>query len=67
MKKSTIDENRNITIQYLENLQNSWTAKVQYKNGVIVTIWHTALPMSKKIIEKVISVSSDYPKKQIVS
>ena len=51
-----------ITIQYLENLQNSWTAEVQLKNDQIINIWYTALPMNKIIIKKVISVSSDYPR-----
>lgn len=51
-----------ITIQYLENLQESWTAKVELHNDQVINIWHTALPMSKVIIKKVISVSSDYPR-----
>ena len=55
------------TIQYLENLENSWTAKVQLNNDQIINIWYTALPMSKKIIKKVISVSSDYPRHILIT
>lgn len=51
-----------ITIEFLENLQFSWSAVVQLKNGQETTIWYTALPMSKIIIDKVVSVASDYPK-----
>lgn len=51
-----------IKIEYLENLKYSWTANVLLKNGQITTIWYTALPMSKMMIEKVITVSSDFPK-----
>lgn len=51
-----------LTIEFLESLKFGWTAQVQQKNGQIVTIWHTALPMHKIIIDKIISVSSDYPK-----
>ena len=51
-----------ITIEFLEQLQHSWTAIIKMKNGQHVTIWYTALPMSKPNIKRVISVASDYPK-----
>lgn len=56
---------QNLTIEYLESLEYSWTAEVEYHNGVQVSIWYTALPSSKGIIAKVISVSSDYPRHTI--
>ena len=49
----------------LNLLEHSWTAKIVLKNNKIITIWHTAFPMSKKHILKILSVSSDYPKCKI--
>lgn len=54
-----------LTVEYLEGLTFSWTATIEQHNGVEVSIWYTALPMMKKIIKRVITVSSDYPKYEI--
>jgi hypothetical protein len=52
-------------ILYLENLDYQWTANVELKNGILCKIWWTALPSTKNTIDKIISISSDYPKKGI--
>jgi len=49
----------------LNLLQYSWTAKVELKNGKIITIWYTAWHSIKDIVKNVISISSDLPKRQI--
>lgn len=46
----------------LNLLNHSWTAEVKLNNGQIITIWYTAWPMTKTIVQEVLSVSSDYPK-----
>ena len=51
-----------LTIEDLEKLKHSWTATVLQNNGFECQIWYTALPSMKHIINKVISVASDYPK-----
>lgn len=53
-----------ITVDYLNDLKHNWTAVV-IMGGREHTIWWTALPMRKEAILKVITVSSDYPKKTI--
>jgi len=55
-----------MTINYLQTLKYSWTALVELDNGQIITIWWTALQSTKETIRYVISVSSDYPKSQII-
>jgi len=54
-----------LTIEYLEGLKYSWTAVIEQHNGMEVSIWYTALPMMKRIIKRVITVSSDYPRHEI--
>jgi hypothetical protein len=54
-----------MNIKFLESLEYSWTAEVQLFNGQIIDIWYTALPSTQGIIEKVLSVSSDYPRREI--
>jgi hypothetical protein len=46
----------------LQLLEHSWTAEVLLKNGKQISIWYTAWHSSKDSIEKILSVSSDYPK-----
>lgn len=46
----------------LEYLEHSWTAKVKLFNGVVITLWYTAWPMSKHTVKEVLSVASDYPR-----
>lgn len=46
----------------LNLLSHSWTADILLKNGKIITIWHTAWPMIKTLVDSVLCVSSDYPK-----
>lgn len=46
----------------IDKLEYSWTAKVSYNNGQVITIWHTAWPMSKRFIKEVLWIASDYPR-----
>jgi len=43
-------------------LKYSWTAIVKLNNNKIITIWHTAWPSIKGIVNEILSISSDYPK-----
>ena len=54
-----------ITKEQVSNLEYSWTAEVQLQNGVKMSIWYTAWPMTQKIVSKILSISSDYPKHKI--
>ena len=49
----------------LDNLEHNWTAEVELNNGQTMSIWWTAWPMSKHMIKRVISVASDFPKREI--
>jgi len=49
-----------------QELKYSWSAEVMLNNGTICKIWHTAYPMMKIIIKEIISISSDFPKFEII-
>lgn len=49
----------------LNLLEHSWTANVRLKNGLEMTIWYTAFPSMKDIIDEVLWVASDLPKHKI--
>ena len=63
--ESKVRKNNEIGIEFLENLKQSWSAEILLNNDQKITIWYTAFPMRKKSIQKVLSVSSDYPKHTI--
>ena len=64
-KAEVMNKNNEIGIEFLENLKQSWSAEILLNNNQKITIWYTAFPMSKNSIQKVLSVSSDYPKHTI--
>lgn len=49
----------------VETLAHKWTAQVLLNNGKTTTLWWTAWPSSKNTVVKVLSVASDYPKREI--
>ena len=51
---------------FLSTLKHKWTATVQLNNGQEITMWYTSYPMRERSIKKIISVSSDYLKSEIV-
>lgn len=53
------------TILNPATLKYSWTACVRLNNNRVVTIWHTAWPSIKESVKEILSISSDYPKKEI--
>lgn len=54
-----------MNVEFLKSLKHSWSALVILNNGQEMSIWYTALPMSQNTIQSVVSVSSDYPKREI--
>lgn len=54
-----------ITKEFLDSLEYSWTADIEFPNGRVTKIWWTAWPMRRALTKSVISVSSDYPKQKL--